>query len=104
MTERALIGAVFVAIIVVWHLVVVGWGFSPLVLPSPARVAQSLGTNLANGLLLTHLWVTLEEIGLGFLGGSALGIGLGTLIAHSRRLDRVLGPYIIASQAMPKLA
>ena len=59
---RLVLAATALAIIAVWHLVVVGWEFSPLVLPSPARVAQSFGTNLANGLLLTHLWVTLEEI------------------------------------------
>ena len=41
---------------------------------------------------------------LGFVLGSALGIGLGITVAFSARLGRVLRPYVVASQAMPKLA
>lgn len=102
--EAALIVAVLAAILALWQAVVVIGRFSPLVLPPPVKVAENLALNLANGHLLVHLWVTLQEIVLGFALGSVLGIGIGTLIAHSRLLDRVLGPYIIASQAMPKLA
>src|SRR5262249_57041523 len=51
-----------------------------------------------------HLWVTLSEILIGFGGGSVLGIGLGSLVALAPLMQRVLNPYIIASQAMPKLA
>src|SRR5207248_5630772 len=50
------------------------------------------------------LAATLAEILLGFLLGAALGIGFGALVAHSARLRRVLTPYVVASQAMPKLA
>ena len=71
---------------------------------TPAAVAAKLWQNLADGFLLPHLWVTLSEILLGFLGGSLLGIGLGSLVAISPLWQRVLKPYIIASQAMPKLA
>jgi NitT/TauT family transport system permease protein len=50
------------------------------------------------------VWITLCEILLGFLGGSLLGSTLGALVAMSPVVQRVLQPYIIASQAMPKLA
>lgn len=102
--ESLLIVAVLGAMLALWQLVVVIGRFSPLVLPSPMKVAENLAVNLANGYLLVHLWVTFQEIVLGFALGSVLGIGIGTVIAHSRLLDRVLSPYIIASQAMPKLA
>jgi NitT/TauT family transport system permease protein len=48
--------------------------------------------------------VTLAEVLLGFVAGSALGAGLGAVVAHFARLGRVLRPYVVASQAMPKLA
>jgi NitT/TauT family transport system permease protein len=65
-------------------------------------VARALVQNLLDGFLWPHLWVTLSEILLGFIGGSALGIGLGSLVALAPLAQRVLNPYIIASQAMPK--
>jgi len=102
--ERALAFLVFVGFLLAWAGLVWVRGFSPLVLPSPLLVGSTLVANLANGHLLVHLWVTLQEIVLGSLAGSALGVGLGTAVAHSQLLQRVLNPYIIASQAMPKLA
>ncbi len=102
--ERALVILVFAGLLLAWSGFVWLRNVSPLVLPSPLRVLENLVANLANGLLLHHMEVTLAEIILGFLAGSALGVGLGAAIAHSRLLLRVLNPYIIASQAMPKLA
>jgi len=100
---RGLMAGSFVAFLLVW------WGFvkvlhlSSLVLPTPLEVAGALAEGL-RGPLWIHIWVTLQEIVLGFLLGSLLGVGLGTLIAHSELARRVLNPYLVASQAMPKLA
>jgi NitT/TauT family transport system permease protein len=102
--EWLLSASVFVLLLLAWYGVVRWYHLPPLVLPTPAAVAAKLLHNLADGYLLPHLWITLGEILLGFLGGSGLGIGLGSLVAISPLLQRVLKPYIIASQAMPKLA
>ena len=102
--EYGLVVLVFVAFLLVWAGIVEGLGLSSLVLPTPLAVWNALVENLANGLLWGHLWVTLQEIVLGFLAGSCLGVGLGTLVAHSETARRVLNPYLVASQAMPKLA
>ena len=92
--------AVLVVALVVWHLA--SLATSPLILPGPVSVATQLVRSW--GVILTNLWVTLGEIGLGFAAGSAIGIVIGTAIAHSRRLERLLRPYIATSQAVPKAA
>jgi len=92
--------AVLVAALVVWHLA--SLATSPLILPGPVSVATQLVRSW--GVIVTNLWVTLGEIGLGFAAGSAIGIVIGTAIAHSRRLERLLRPYIATSQAVPKAA
>lgn len=102
--EWGLSGGLFVAVLIAWHGLVQWYQLPPLVLPLPKAVVLKLLRNLADGFLLPHVWVTLSEILLGFLGGSLLGIGLGSMVATSPLLQRVLKPYIIASQAMPKLA
>src|ERR1043166_309388 len=95
---------VLAGLLIAWWAYVRAMGLSELVLPTPLSVWHSLVENTLHGLLLGHMWVTLSEIVLGFLLGSALGIFLGTVTAQSPVLRTVLNPYILASQAMPKLA
>jgi NitT/TauT family transport system permease protein len=102
--QWALTIAVFVGVLLAWWGVVRVMKLSALVLPTPYAVAEALVENTLDGLLLKHAWTTLAEIVLGFLLGSALGIALGTIAALSPLMRALLGPYIVASQAMPKLA
>jgi NitT/TauT family transport system permease protein len=71
-------------------------------LPGPV----SVGTQLVRSwsLIQANLWITLIEIVFGFVLGSAIGIVMGTLIAHSPRMEGILRPYIATSQAVPKAA
>jgi NitT/TauT family transport system permease protein len=95
---------VLIAVIVAWGLYVRLMGLSALVLPTPYDVWRSLVENTLSGHLLKHMWVTLVEVLLGFLLGSFIGIALGTITAQSQLMRTILNPYILASQAMPKLA
>jgi NitT/TauT family transport system permease protein len=99
-----LAAAVFVAVLVLWTAYVRIAKLSPLVLPTPYAVWQSLIENTVNGQLPEHAVTTLIEIILGFLLGSVVGIVLGVVTAQSELMREMLSPYILASQAMPKLA
>ncbi len=92
------------ALLAGWELAVRARGVAPLVLPAPSAVLAELVGQVAGGLLWGHLWVTLAEVLLGFTAGGVLGIGLGVLVSQSAGVAGVLRPYIVASQAMPKLA
>ncbi len=94
----------FIALAALWEIIVRVRHVPPLVLPAPSVIWESLVSHARSGFLLVHLWVTLSEILLGFLAGGVLGIGLGVGVALSPALRGVLHPYLIASQAMPKLA
>lgn len=74
------------------------------ILPSPLDVLRRLGQSLADGSLLYHTGVTLLEVTLGLLLGVTLATALGYSIAKSRSLERVLAPYLVASQAIPIVA
>ena len=102
--QTVLTFAIFVSLIIIWDLYVRLLGLSALILPTPYQVWQSLVENTLSGRLIDHMWVTLSEVLLGFALGSLIGIALGTLTAQSPLMRTILGPYILASQAMPKLA
>lgn len=73
-------------------------------LPSPMRVAQRFLQAAADGTILRHSAYTLLEVLLGLLAGSSLATILGYLLAKSPLLEKVLSPYLVASQAVPIVA
>ncbi|MDQ0337430.1 NitT/TauT family transport system permease protein [Caldalkalibacillus uzonensis] len=94
----------FVGIIGIWEWIVYACQIRPLILPAPSAIFAQLITQLLNGYFWPHIWATLLEIIGGFILGSIMGIGLGFLIAQSDTVRNIIQPYLIASQAMPKLA
>ena len=79
-------------------------GLPAFILPPPAAVWRRLLAALADGSLMRHTWATLAEV----LGGLSLGFltatGLGYALAKSRTIERLLAPYIVASQSIPVVA
>jgi NitT/TauT family transport system permease protein len=88
----------------VWQVIVWLGDYPAFILPSPGRVAAKAVVTLREGLLTWHAGVTLTEI----LGGLALGLPtavvLGYAMAKSRSLERLLSPYVVASQSVPIVA
>lgn len=94
----------FIVLMVMWEIVVRMGDIPRLILPGPLMIGANLLENLLNGYFWPHILATLFEVLSGFLIGAILGMGLGFTVAQSPILKEVLQPYIIASQAMPKLA
>ena len=88
----------------VWQVITVWSGLPAFILPGPVLVWQSFIRTLVNGSLLSNSWVTLKEVLLGLLLGSSLATLLGYLVAKSRLAERLLAPYLVASQAIPTVA
>jgi NitT/TauT family transport system permease protein len=92
------------AAILTWELVSHFSGLPAFILPSPERVALRFWQALADGNLLLHTAVTLSEVLLGLLSGTVAAVALGYAIAKSRLFERLVAPYLVASQAIPIVA
>jgi NitT/TauT family transport system permease protein len=90
--------------LLLWQAIVWFADLPAFILPAPAQVWERFQQTVSDGSLLRHLVVTLQEL----LGGLLLGVAaaslLGYLLAKSRRLERVLSPYVVASQSVPIVA
>ncbi|WEK04017.1 MAG: ABC transporter permease [Candidatus Devosia phytovorans] len=86
------------------------WSQDKPILPAPHQVLGEIwnGTMAleitSRRSLAYHGWVTLSSTLLGFVLGTALGVGLAVIITHNDASDRSLMPWIIASQTIPILA
>lgn len=87
-----------------WQLLTQLTDLPAFILPTPADVWLRFARALVDGSLLRHTGVTLGEILLGLLTGSAAATVLGYLLAKSRLFERILAPYLVASQAVPVVA
>lgn len=90
--------------IVLWDLLVRWQGYPAFFLPSPRRVAARFIVAVREGTLQMHTLVTLYEIFWGLLLGLSVALVLGYILAKSPMLERILSPYIVASQAIPVVA
>ena len=76
----------------------------PLIFSAPSKVWSLLITKIQNGSLLIDLSVTLSETIFGFILGTLLGTILAALLWWSPMLSKILDPYLVILNAMPKIA
>lgn len=93
--------AYVIALIVLWWAVVKAFAVSPLVIPSPERVAAAGLTNA--GLLALSTGITLGEALAGFAAASVAGVLLAVALVSSRLASRLLLPTLVAVNTAPKV-
>jgi NitT/TauT family transport system permease protein len=94
----------FLALLTGWHLLVVWGGYDRFILPGPADVWAQFLVVAADGRLLRHGLYTIGEVIPGLLIGCLVAAPLGYLLAKSPLAERLISPYLIASQAIPVIA
>lgn len=92
-----------VAVIGIWELAAKLDWIDPFITSCPSRIVAVLGT-IDRGELFVHIAYTLIECIIGFIAASALGILIAVLLWRFVKLRRVLEPYIVVLNALPKIA
>jgi NitT/TauT family transport system permease protein len=90
--------------LLIWEAAVRITGLPAFILPSPQEVGVRLGEVIGDGTLWRHMWVTTCEVVLGLGLGAGLAVILGYIVAKSNVMERLLSPYLVASQAIPMVA
>lgn len=88
----------------VWEVASRLYWIDPLIFSSPSKVFQLIGGKIADGSIITHVEMTLFETLLGFIIGTVAGIVIATMLWSSLRLSKIMDPYIVIMNAMPKVA
>lgn len=90
--------------LILWQLFTTYSDIPSFIFPTPSEVWNRLITVIENGSLLYHTLVTLQEVIVGLALGLTAAIITGYFLAKSRLVERVLSPYIVASQSIPIVA
>lgn len=103
--QTVLESAISVAVVLIaWEACIRGFDVQSYIFPAPSAVLWSLWRGIVSGVYLTAGAYTLGEILLGALIGSAVGLVLAVLMVSSQLLDRLLYPWVVGIQTIPKVA
>lgn len=95
---------ILVAVLGIWELCAQLKVIDPFITSSPSRVALTIAELYNNGTLFYHIGITLAETIAGFLIAVALGYGIAVILWASDTVHKVLEPYIVVLNSLPKIA
>lgn len=95
---------IFIVLFSFWEVASRLHWIDPLIFSYPSKIANLFIEKIADASLLTHLSVTVFETVLGFIIGTVLGTILAATLWWSPFLSKILDPYLVILNAMPKIA
>ena len=87
-----------------WELSTAGGWVDPFIMSSPSRIGKTIASLYRDGSLFYHIGITLAETLVGFVIAVALGVVIALALWWSETLCKVLEPYIVVLNALPKIA
>lgn len=103
-TIRVLRWLLLIVFLVLWEVSArLGW-IDAFIMSSPSRVLKTLSGLYQSGDLWLHLGTSCLETVVGFTLGTVLGTAVAVGLWWSRRVARVLDPYLVVLNSLPKTA
>lgn len=94
----------YMAILVVWEVLTRLGVIDKFFFPAPSRIAEVLGDLLKKGDIFRESWVTLVEMSIGLVVGSAAGVALGLVLVRWPPVERLTTPLVSFLYTMPRIA
>ncbi len=88
----------------IWELCAQLQVIDPFITSSPSRVCLTIAELYKNGSLFYHIGITLMETMVGFVLAVILGYAVAIVLWSSETVRKVLEPYIVVLNSLPKIA
>ncbi|SFC58151.1 ABC transporter permease [Clostridium uliginosum] len=98
---RILILVIFIAL---WQIAGDLKWIDPFLTSTPSRMYKSFMSFYNDGTLFRHIWITCYETILGFSLGTILGTAIAVILWWCPFVSKVLDPYLVVLNALPKVA
>ncbi len=96
--------AILVAILVFWEFGVRAGFINAFFWSSPSDIARVARIFVTEGTALQDTWFTFRATVIGFVAGSLLGAAIGLSLWWSKNAARIVEPFIVVFNAIPKMA
>jgi NitT/TauT family transport system permease protein len=95
---------IFIIFFSLWEVASQRNWIDPLLFSAPSKIGRLFVDKIQDGTLLANTAVTLTETVFGFILGTFLGTFLAAILWWSPFLSKVLDPYLVVLNSMPKVA
>lgn len=95
---------ILVLFFTLWEIAAHFKWIDPFIMSQPTRVIKTIINLTADGSLFMHTGVTVLETAIGFLSGTILGTAIAIILWWSDFVAKVLDPYLVVLNALPKTA
>jgi NitT/TauT family transport system permease protein len=95
---------IFVLFLVLWELAVRMKWIDGFIFSSPSRIVQTFLRMAEDGTIFVHIGVTLYETLISFVLVLVVGTGTALLLWYHSELSRILEPYLVVLNSLPKSA
>lgn len=95
---------ILVQFFAVWELLARYEVIDSFIFSSPSKMWESFRSLSASGVLWRHVSATLLETVIGFLSATLIGLVIAVILWWIEPLRRILEPYIVVLNALPKIA
>lgn len=99
--SRALL---LLAFLLLWEVLAKTHVVNPMLTSYPSAVWPTFLDLLNNGDLITHTWATFRATLIGFAISMILGVAVAAVLWWSDFIHKVLDPFMVIANAMPKIA
>ena len=96
--------SILVSIFALWEILARLNIIDTFIMSSPSRIIKTIGEVYKSGSLFTHIFTTLGEAIMGFLIATIGGSLFAIILWWNETLRRVLDPYIVVLNSLPKIA
>lgn len=90
--------------LLIWEIAPRAHWVNPMLTSYPSAIWPSFVEQITQGTILNHTWATLLETVIGFTISMVLGIGVAVALWWWEFLYRVLDPFLVVANALPKIA
>lgn len=95
--------AILILFIALWEVLANFKIIDSFITSKPSKIAQTFFNMLSEGLMM-HIGITCLETIIGFLLGTIIGTVIASLLWWSPFLSKVLSPYLVVLNSLPKVA
>ena len=95
---------IFLFLFLSWEFLSRMQWIDPLLFSSPSKIWALFIEKMQDGSLLTNLGATLIETIIGFIVSTILGVIIAAVLWWSPMISKILDPYLVIFNAMPKVA
>lgn len=95
--------AILIVFLILWEILANNDIIDSFITSKPSKIAKTFINMLSEGLMM-HIGVTCLETMIGFLLGTIIGTMIASILWWSPFLSKVLSPYLVVLNSLPKVA